>query len=1174
MIANCLNRHCYKDFKFALTMVEASPSVIRASFFATLSGDEEFRKKDIANSVACPDIFSGLKRPVLILLILFFITNNAFSQELNTAIFKNPPKQYKPKTWMHAMSGNMSAVGMTKDLEAISKVGIGGVLLFNVTHLIPNGNVKFNSDEHLTIIKHAAQECERLGLSFGVHNCDGWTSSGGPWVTPDNSMKMLVQSEVVVNGGKATKVKLPQPTTRKGFYKDVVVLAYPALASEIKDFENKPKVTSNDPKFNTQLATDGRLDEETTLVGTEKKEAWIQFEYKDKFTISKVEMALEKTIAGNGEAFLWKSEDGLNFTKVQTLKIKRMAKREFGFEDILEPLTAKYFRISIKGTFELMEVKLKSDGGISDLMARKSMFKEQDVRLKSLLNPANNLVISKSSILNLSANLLKDGTLNINLPKGKWTILRFGYTTTGYENGPASREGTGLEIDKMSKKALKVHFDAYVGKVISKVKSVAPNALQYLEIDSYEVGGQNWTDDFDQIFKEKFGYDLISFLPIYAGKFVESAKATESVFDDIRYLNSNLITNNYFKYFNELCHNNGLISYVEPYSINGPFNELDAAKYADIPMGEFWLHQRYVTPTAVSGSRIYGKNVVSAESFSAQSDINWKGHPGSLKTTGDKAWTLGINEFMFHRYAHQPNINVLPGMTMSMFGTHMDRTQTWWYNAGEAWFKYLARGQYLLRQGNPVSDLLVFVGDGTPNSSFDKNQMGKNFPDEVNFDCINANALVNRIDALNANLVLPNGISYKALMLTNTKKIRLMTLEKLAVLSKKGIIIIGDKPQMLIGYQHTKEQQDKFIELVNAVWNSPKTYIGNDIASVFKSNSILPDLKLDNPIANNYIHRKTSDTDIYFFQNTDSVAKSFNCSFRLSGKIPELWDAKTGETIKLADFSFDEGRTNIKLDLDSKASVFVVFRNSADGFNPIKNFNTSANDKVSTTINNKGDLIFETFSNGDYNFTLQNGRSIDLAVNNLPKPISINQNWEVDFKNEIDKPFHEKFAYLIDWKDAKKDEVKYFSGTANYKRNFMLDKSVLKEGNKITLDLGKVSISARVILNGTDLGVLWVSPYKIDITKFVKSGSNNIELQVANLWTNKLIGDERFPRTDGYNINNPKMPDWYMNNLPMPVSERTTFTTYEFYKKTDPLISSGLLGPVSLNFSKTIFKTN
>ncbi len=579
----------------------------------------------------------------VLLVAVCFLQLNTFSQEVNPAVFKNPTQDFKPKTWMHAMSGNMSAVGMTKDLEAIAKVGIGGVLLFNVTHLIPNGNVRFNSPEDLNIIKQAVADCERLGLSFGVHNCDGWTSSGGPWVTPENSMKMLVQSEVVIDGGKNKTIKLPQPTSREGFYQDVAVLAYPALPSEIEDFENRPKVTSSDPKFDAQLITDGRLDKETTLNGTEKKEAWIQFEYKDKFTVSQVEMDLEKTIAGNGEASLWKSDDGVSFTKVQTLKIKRMAKREFGFEDIFAPITAKYFRISIKGIFELMEVKLKSKPDIADLMGRKSMFKEQAFRFGSIGNPSQDMIIPRNKILNLSARLDKNGNLKADLPTGKWTVLRFGYTTTGYKNGPASKEGTGLEIDKMDKAALKIHFDAYVGKVINKVKAVAPHALQYIEIDSYEVGGQNWTNGFQDIFKQKFGYDLVSFLPIYAGKFVESAATSESVFDDIRYLNSTLITENYFGYFTQLCHDNGLISYVEPYSINGPFNELDAAKHADIPMGEFWLHQRYVTPTAVSGARIYGKNLVSAESFSAQPNINWKGNPASLKTTGDKAWTLGAS---------------------------------------------------------------------------------------------------------------------------------------------------------------------------------------------------------------------------------------------------------------------------------------------------------------------------------------------------------------------------------------------------------------------------------------------------------------------------------------------------------------------------------------------------
>jgi len=135
---------------------------------------------------------------------------SSVSMEKLKAEFSTPPKSAQPRTWFHVMSGNMTEAGITKDLEAIKSVGIGGVLLFNVTQGIPIGPVKFNSPEHIELIRHMAKETERLGLSFGVHNCDGWTSSGGPWITPDISMKKVVWSETYSTGG-SVDLYLTQP---------------------------------------------------------------------------------------------------------------------------------------------------------------------------------------------------------------------------------------------------------------------------------------------------------------------------------------------------------------------------------------------------------------------------------------------------------------------------------------------------------------------------------------------------------------------------------------------------------------------------------------------------------------------------------------------------------------------------------------------------------------------------------------------------------------------------------------------------------------------------------------------------------------------------------------------------------------------------------------------------
>ncbi|PQJ73697.1 hypothetical protein BTO14_05080 [Polaribacter butkevichii] len=1072
---------------------------------------------------------------------------------------------------MHAMSGNMSKVGLTKDLEAIADVGIGGIILFNVTHYVPKGKVIFNSDEHIEMTAHAAAECERLGLSFGVHNCDGWTSSGGPWVAPEHAMKRVTYNQAIVNGGNV-KLQLETPSQRGGFYKDVAVLAYPALASDIEDYENKPTLKSSQKSLKLNLLVDQRIDVETNLEGTQKKPQWIDFNYGKPFTMNSLAMSFYQPPRKKGKIYLKTSEDGITYKIIKEIKPMNIVKFERAVELDFRNITSKYFRIESEVPLQLTEISLSNLKRINNTLARTSLFKIENYKMPTIKNVNPSSIINKDEVINLTDFMDDKGNLNASLPKGKWTIMRFGYTITAAFNVPASEEGTGWEVDKMSKESFKIFYDGYVRNVIDATRAVAPNALQYTEIDSYEVGGQNWTKDYEQAFKKELGYDLVSFLPLYAGKYVDNKDTSDQVLWDIRNFNSKMITDNYFDYFTELCHEDGLISYVEPYSFNGDFNELDAARKVDITMGEFWMHQRYQAGTAVSGARIYGKNVVSAEAFSARPEINWKGHPGSLKLTGDKAWTLGINEFMFHRFAHQANTHVKPGMTMSQWGSHIDRTQTWWYNAGSAWFKYLARGQYMLRKGIPVSDLLVFVGDGSPNSIIKEHMFSPALPKHINYDCINADALLHRVEAKENKMVLPNGIQYQALYLKNIKEIKLKTLKRIAELANKGVVIIGEKPQKLGSYAVSEKDKIEFNKLVDQIWTRKTTYLSGDWDTIFKANNIPTDLFIEGGKDINYIHRKTENEDVYFFYNPENEARTYLCTFNIEGKIPELWNQMTGEVTKLAAFTSENGQTKALISLPAEGSVFVVFRESSKGIQSIVPKSLKSNEDVTTTLTNDNTIDVEVKANGNYNFKLNDGSLKAIKVKNLPEQITVSGTWSVDFPDVKAKEKNFSFPKLIDWTSHKNEQIKYYSGTAIYKNEFVVGKNYLEENNKVTLDLGVVNIAAKVIVNGKDLGISWMPPYVLDVTKALVKGKNTIQIEVTNQWTNRLIGDENFPSESGMSRKNEYMPDWYLNNEPPPLKQRSTFTTFPFYKKGDETIPAGLVGPVVLKVSRIIKK--
>ncbi|WP_418262555.1 glycosyl hydrolase [Flavobacterium faecale] len=1107
-------------------------------------------------------------RKIICLLSLVIFNGSVYSQKSPITNlernFKNPPQESKPRTWMHALDGNMSKEGLTKDFESLANVGIGGVLLFNISYGIPKGKITYNSTEHRSLLKHAAKESERLGLTFGVHNCDGWTSSGGPWVKADQSMKMIVYRDTVVKGGKL-KLMLPIPTIRENYYKEVAVLAYPSLSSEIADAQNKYAITTSDSDFNISLLNDHKTNSSSVIKGSETKPAFITYAFEKPILLRSL---LINTLTRGPKIVLSVSDDGQNFKDIPEAEQKRTGKKEFNLEAHYDGITAKFVKLKVLNEIAIQEIELSATQTISDRLARISMAREEASSLDRIGSPANDMIIDKNKIINLSQFVDENGFLTAKLPKGNWTIMRFGVTSTGAFNNPASDSGRGLEVDKFDRNALKLHYDAFVAKLVQESKPEAPNAMKYVEIDSYEMGGQNWTNNYPALFQQKFGYDLTSFLPLYAGRFVESAKSVEAVSYDLRKLNSHLMVENYYGYFTELCHADGIQTYIEPYGF-GPMDDIAAGGKADIPMGEFWTGQPTImVSSAVQSARAYGKNIISAEAFTSGPDTNWKGHPAMNKTSGDYIWTQGINEYMFHRFAHQPNTHVVPGMTMGPWGSHFDRTNTWWENAGKAWFNYLARGQYLLRQGFAVSDFLIFPGDASPSPVFDVK-----LPVQFKSDVTNAEVLINRIQVKNGKIHTPEGIEYRALIIGNLERIELNTLRRLDKLSSQGVVIIGKKPLEIAQYQVSKEQQNEFNDLVASIWNRKTTYEVLDWKTILPELGVTPDFSLEGVESSDFIHRKTATEDIYFIYNPQDSTKIMQCTFNVNGKIPELWNPMTGEIVKLAQFESLNGKTKVAIPLKSLESTFVVFRENTN--NCISVIPTSENKllgKYSFDKNNT--LQVEVANNGSYTTKLSDGKVWNLEVNDIPEPITISGEWTVQFRKEDGYEAQVKFPHLTDWKDHAIDSIKHYSGTAIYRKSFSIDGNQLKSGTKFYLNLGKVSIAAKVYLNGKDLGVSWIAPFEIDITQALQKGTNDLVIEVTNLWTNRLIGDEYLPDTSGYKKEANEMPKWYTDNEPQPVSERRTFTVFNFYKKEESkkLVSSGLLGPVQIKVVRNIYK--
>jgi hypothetical protein len=1101
------------------------------------------------------------------------------------ANFRNPPDEAKPRTWFHAMSGNMSKDGLTKDLESLAEVGIGGLLLFNVSQGIPVGDVPYNSDRHHEMLTHAAAESERLGLSFGVHNCDGWSSSGGPWVKPEESMKMVVYSSQVVKQSERQTVResgivLTQPTTREGYYEDIAVVAYPSLYTEVEDSEKWAIVTASDPNYDTQLVTDGKIDAEVRLGKKKGPAPWLQFEYERPAIIRSASATFTDR---NATVLLQSSEDGRNWVDVRELYKVRTGKGEWAVNDHFEPVTARYFRMQFNQDVGLREAQLYRTYLLENPLGQTAMARTEDSKFRDIGTPPRNMTIDPETVINLTEYMDTTGRLVYDFPEGDWTVMRFGQTSTGAFNNPASWEGRGLEVDKMSRPAFKTHYDAFIRRVVDEAGAAGPNALQYVEIDSYEAGGQNWTTGFNDLFKERKGYDFIPFLPLVAGRFMGAAagavevegqgtseaskdvsplprrgargEVSEAVLYDFREVITDLVTENYFGYFTELCHADGLKTYVEPYGF-GPLNDLDVGGTADIPMGEFWMNREITqVESAVSAAHIYGKPVVSAESFTSTPQINWRGNPAMAKLSGDKAWAMGINEFMFHRFAHQANPNVTPGMTMNRWGFHFDRTQTWWNNAGKDWFRYIARGSYLLRQGHPVADLMIFVGDGKPNSRFKWEDFDPAIPKWLNYDNVNADVLINRIGLTDGQLVLPEGGQYPLLALKNCDHLSLPTLRRLVEIAESGVTVVGKAPGRLAGYGHSEADYETFAELAErlAVYLQP----ANDWQSRLGEHDLTPDLTAADNDTLIYEHRRVGTTDVYFMVNESSAPDTLLLNVRVRGKQPERWNPLTGTISPIRRYAPTATGTRLQLALEGEESVFLVFRDDVEMTAPIAASNWKEPDLRILGYRPISEPWTVSFREADgfvgpAGFTEVNGLDA-LPKNNDPAGITTLP-----------------FQALTDWTDHPDERVRYYSGTATYRTEFDFRPT---SNATYHLDLGEVNIIAAVKLNGKDLGVQWMKPLRVDITDAVREGTNVLEIAVTNLWSNRLIGEERYPKQDGgyklerYRNGNGvklKMPAWYVNNEPVPPGPRTTFTTSDFYDADDALFPSGLKGPVKI----------
>ncbi|MDR0704382.1 MAG: hypothetical protein LBF88_05270 [Planctomycetaceae bacterium] len=1134
---------------------------------------------------------------ILTILFLFFATtlNCVFAKAddgLTLTEFSEPAGENRPWAFWVWQNGNITKEGITADLEAMKKVGIGGALIMELGYgnIPPRGPADFLSDQWRELFAFMLSEANRLGLEINMFASAAFGGGGGSWIKPEHSMLKIVWSEKQVTENKVAdnkivdnKIaekqvadnKLKQPPTNLNFYRDIAVLAFPT----------PPDADKRQPV----------------------------------------------AIPGNAS-----------------------------FPMLSNPQIDK-----------------------------------------------NNPVVAKNQIVDITDKMKPDGTLQWTPPDNtKYTVLRIGYTSAGTKLLPPPIScKDALECDKLSVEAAEIFFNGQIQRLVNENKNLAGKTFVGTHIDSWEVGSQNWTPKMREEFQEISHYDIIPYLPVFAGYQIDSPENTQRFLWDFRNTVSQLVIKNYAGTIQRLANKNGMAFSIEAYD-GAPCDFLQYGGVADQPTGEFWTQRgnhnlQHSMRGMASAAHVYGKNIVPSEAFTAFPNERWTTHPATFKPLGDLAFCEGTNRMIFHAVTHQPRAgNIAPGLMYYKWGSHYERTQSWW-NQSADWHRYLARCQLMLRQGSPVADIAFLEPEIVP-QKFTNHPRGSFLWDHINLHALKS-ATVN-----NGQIILPSGMTYNVLVTPNTDCWTLSLVQTIERLAESGATIIAMKiPKRTPNLADYVDDEKQIEKIMTKLLDGKKIIVGKTVENVLREKGIEQDFVSTSKLS--WTHRRTANgTDIYFVANTENVHVNTTAIFR-SENFPELWNPLNGKRIAAPSYVKRNGKTMLFLPLKANESMFVVFpktptippvenpvvgveqvgvgqdnveRDRVDrdrveqdnvervdvgqdrveqvgqvlfsiskakesrlkilqaiygpanvpaqtidvteavrqltmidesGFNvseitaicgdPAPNVvkrltvqfeldgvtkSASANDGgflviAGNVVKDSATKIQLPVFEFDFdrqgietlqirrvgNYVLRTADNTNLTKTIKPVIIPLNGEWTLTFPNQKTLTLQK----LNSWTESEEEYVKYFSGTAAYSKTVQVDfdlkrNSAQHKNERLIFDLGNVYEIAEIFIDGEKIGTLWHGEKRIDITEFVvKKKSFRLEIRVTNLLQNRLIGDQFIEEVEVDRKNGviQKFPQWYLEGKPIP-GGRSTFSSWELYNKQDQLLPSGLLGPVVIEY--------
>ncbi len=1086
--------------------------------------------------------------------------------------FENPPEGAKPRVWWHWMNGNITKEGIKLDLEWMHRAGLGGFQNFDASMMTPQvveKRLAYMTPEWKDAFKSATLLADQLGLEEAIAGSPGWSETGGPWVPAKEAMKKYVWSETRVEGGKPFTGTLAHPPGNTGafqnlavedlgdmlggaskppeYYADSVVIAYKEAASDVPLESMQPKMTASGGSIDFGLLSDGDLVKTVALPMAKEigDKAWIQYEFAKPETIRALTIVAGKRNAmdvfmppgGESGKALEASDDGQTFHVVLQVPKGGATEHTLSFA----PVTAKYFRVTFKtqpvppnpfADFGMPSTPPPTDHFIAEVVlhpgARVNRFEE-----KAAFNPVRDIygmatteftpqdAISKSDVIDLTGKMRADGSLDWTPPAGNWVVLRFGYSLLGITNHPATKEATGLEVDKLNAGYVKNYMNGYLDSYKETVGAdmIGKRGIRYVITDSWEAGAQNWTDNMIEQFTKRRGYDPKPWMPVLTGRIVESGQASDQFLWDLRKTIADLTADEHYGQVQASLKERGMGHYGESHESSRAFiaDGMEVKKLDDIPMSAMWVQKPGINkPTygynaddreSASVAHIYGQNIAAAESMtSCDSSTAWAWSPSTLKPTADQEFLNGINRFVIHESAHQPLIDKAPGLSLGPCGQWFNRNDTWAEQAN-IWTRYLARNSFLLQQGKFAADVIYFYGEDS-NITAEFADSDPDVPAGYNFDYINADGLIHELGVAGGNITTRTGMSYRVLALDKySKHMSLPVLRALNKLVEQGAVVAGEKP---VGTPSLADNADEFKKLNDTLFGSGsgvqtvgkgKVYAGQNAEAALKALNVAADFDYSKPSNGQqiyFVHRKLADGDLYFLDNRGDSESSVDASFRLTGKAPELWYSETGKTAP-ASFTIAGGRTTVPLHFEPWGTVFVVFRKTT---------------KETSHVVPKAAETQLAAVDGPWTVAFQPGRGAPASVT-------------------LDK--------LSPWNESSDKGVKYFAGTGTYTKTVQASADWFKKGASLWIDLGDVKNIAIVTVNGKELGTVWHAPYRVDATSALKPGANEVSVKVINAWVNRLVGDLQPDATTKY-----------------------TFSAWKAYKADSPLLPSGLIGPVAI----------